>query len=256
MKIISWNVNGLRAVLKKGFLDFLNTEKPDIICLQEIKIGENLIKKEIPDFPNYCTYYFSATRPGYSGTAIFIKKNLCKDFSVKNGFFHEVFDGEGRVQVLEAEKFFLINAYFPNSRADLSRLDFKTEFNEKMLEFVKDLEKTKPVIVTGDFNVAHKEIDLARPKPNEGKPGYTFEERVSMTKFIENGLVDTFRYLNKEKIQYSWWSYRAAARERNVGWRIDYFCVSDKLKKHLKKAFILDQVKGSDHAPVGIEIYN
>ncbi len=256
MKIISWNVNGLRAVLKKGFLDFLANEKPDIICLQEIKIGENLIKKEIPDFLEYQSYYFSAKRPGYSGTAILIKNELAENFSVKNGFLTGEYDDEGRVQVLEADNFFLLNVYYPNSRADLSRLEYKTEFNKEILKFAKKLEKTKPLIITGDFNVAHQEIDLARPKPNEGQAGFTFEEREAMTKFLKAGFVDSFRFLNKDKVQYSWWSFRAAARKRNVGWRIDYFCVSDKLKKSLKKAFILDKIEGSDHAPVGIEIFN
>ena len=171
MKIISWNVNGLRAVLKKGFLDFLNLEKPDIICLQEIKIGKKLIEKEIPRFSDYHEYYFSAKRPGYSGTAILIRKTLTGNFSVSEGFLAGEFDDEGRVQVLEADKFFLINAYFPNSREDLSRLDYKIEFNKEILKFAKKLEKKKPVIMTGDFNVAHNEIDLARPKPKATKLG-------------------------------------------------------------------------------------
>lgn len=256
MKIISWNVNGLRAVLKKGFLDFLSSEKPDIICLQEIKIGENLIKKEIPDFLEYQSYYFSAKRPGYSGTAILVKKIIANEIRVVNGFLQGDFDDEGRVQILEADNFFLLNIYFPNSRADLSRLDYKIEFNNEILKLAKKLEKKNPVIITGDFNVAHQEVDLARPKANEGQAGFTFEERESMTKFLKAGFIDTFRFLNKDKIQYSWWSFRAAARKRNVGWRIDYFCVSDKLKKSLKKAFILDKIEGSDHAPVGLELFN
>jgi len=255
MKIISWNVNGLRAVLKKGFLEFLNSENPDILCLQEIKISEAAIIKEKFDFANYQEYYFPAQRPGYSGTAIFIKEKLAVNIKVKNGFGTDEFDNEGRVQILEADNFFLLNAYFPNSRNDLSRLDFKTKFNDDILKVAKQLEKKKSVIITGDFNVAHQPIDLARPKANEGESGYTIEERTSMTKLLKNGFIDTFRELNGDKIQYSWWSFRAGARQRNVGWRIDYFCVSAKLKKSIKKAYILDKITGSDHAPVGLEIF-
>lgn len=257
MKIISWNVNGLRAVLKKGFLNFLDQEKPDILCLQEIKISSGAIIKEKFDFKDYLEFYYPAIRPGYSGTAIFIKESLIKkgkSFKVKNGFSVGDFDDEGRTQVLETENFYLINSYFPNSRADLSRLDFKIKFNEEILSLAKRLEKKKPVIMTGDFNVAHEEIDLARPQANEGESGFTREERTSMTKILAAGFIDSFRVLNPDKAQYSWWSFRAGARQRNVGWRIDYFCVSAKLKKSIKKAYILDKVIGSDHAPVVLEI--
>ncbi len=255
MKIISWNVNGLRAVLKKGFLDFLKKESPDILCLQEIKISQQAIAKENFDFPGYREYYFPAERPGYSGTAIFVKedKRLSK-IKVENGFSQADFDKEGRVQVLEYEDFYLINAYYPNSRADLSRLDYKIQFNDDILKFAKGLEKKKAVIVTGDYNVAHEEIDLARPSANKGESGFTKEERESMSKFLDSGFIDTYRHINGDKIQYSWWSFRARARERNVGWRIDYFCVSAKLKKHIKDAKILDKITGSDHAPISIEL--
>lgn len=255
MKIISWNVNGLRAVIKKGLLDFLKSEKPDIFCLQEIKISPEAIVKENFDFPDYNEYYFPAKRPGYSGVAIFIKKTKDKDITIKNGVGITEFDDEGRVQLLESSKFYLLNIYFPNSRPDLSRLEMKIDFNNKILKLVKKLEKKKPVIITGDLNVAHQEIDLARPKANVSSPGFTPEERASFDKMMDYGLVDSFRYLHKDKIQYSWWSFRAGARKNNVGWRIDYFLTSAKLKKSIKKAYILDQVMGSDHAPVVLEIF-
>ncbi len=260
MKILSWNVNGIRAVMKKGFLNFLENQKPDILCLQEIKIADKDISGANLVFPGYKSYWNSAKRPGYSGTAVLIKEDLLLNNEIiktENGLNlkdSEKFDIEGRVQIFEFKNFYLINAYFPNSQADLARLDFKTEFNNLILKKAKLLEKKKAVIITGDYNVAHQEIDLARPKANEGAAGFTKEERSSFSKFIDSGFIDTFRELNNEKIQYSWWSFRAAARTRNVGWRIDYFCVSAKLKKSLKKAYILDKVMGSDHAPVGLEI--
>ena len=254
MKLISWNVNGIRAVAKKGLAAFLLAEKPDILCVQEVKISDSTRAETEFDFAGYSEYFNSAKRPGYSGTAILIKEGF-KDFvGVKNGLGIPEFDDEGRVQLVELKKYYLVNIYFPNSRGDLSRLGYKGEFNEALLKYLKKLEKTKPVIVTGDYNVAHEEIDLARPKENVSSPGFTPEERAWMTKFINSGFIDSFRYLNGDKVQYSWWSYRGGARERNVGWRIDYFCVSDKLRKHLKKAYILDKITGSDHAPVGLEI--
>ena len=256
MKIISWNVNGIRAVAKKGFADFLRAEKPDILCLQEIKISSEAILKTEFDFPGYKEYWFSAQRPGYSGTAILIKEKIIPnlEFKIKNGFDIKEFDIEGRVQVLEAPKFYLLNVYFPNSNHELSRLGYKMNFNEALFKYVKKLEKKKAVIITGDFNVAHQEIDLARPKDNIGNPGFTKEERSFLDKFLAAGFLDSFRELNGRKIQYSWWSFRAGARSRNIGWRIDYFCVSAKLKKSLKKAYILDKITGSDHAPIGLEI--
>ncbi|MFA6416591.1 MAG: exodeoxyribonuclease III [Patescibacteria group bacterium] len=254
MKIISWNVNGIRAVAKKGFLDFIKKQKPDILCLQEIKISDIAREQTEFDFAGYEEYWNSAKRPGYSGTAILIKSGTAIFLDIKNGLGIEKFDIEGRVQTLEIKDFYLLNVYFPNSNQELSRLDYKIEFNEALLNYAKKLEKKKPVVITGDFNVAHQEIDLARPKENVGSPGFTPEERDSMDKFLAAGFVDTYRALNGNQIQYSWWSFRAGARARNVGWRIDYFCVSDKLKKHLKKAYILDEQTGSDHAPVGLEI--
>ncbi|MFH1823018.1 MAG: exodeoxyribonuclease III [Patescibacteria group bacterium] len=268
MKILSWNVNGIRAVVKKGFKDFLKKEKPDILCLQEIKISGSAREKEEfsskggPasgwDFLDYEEFWNSAERPGYSGTAVLVRRlKACLRSQVKSykvGLNNKIFDAEGRVQTMDLGKFYLVNAYFPNANHELSRLNFKLEFNDAILKYLKKLEKLKPVIICGDFNVAHEEIDLARPKDNIGNPGFTNEERAWMTKFLKAGFVDTFRYFNKNKIEYSWWSYRFNARERNIGWRIDYFCVSDKMLKYVKNAFILNSITGSDHCPVGIEL--
>jgi exodeoxyribonuclease-3 len=261
MNIISWNVNGIRAAVRKGFKFFLLTVKPDILCLQEIKISQAARAATEFDFAGYREYWNCARRPGYSGTAILVREDAAGGSSrrpvvkaVVNGFGSAEFDDEGRVQTAELDKFYLLNVYFPNANRELSRLTYKTEFNEALFKYIKKLEKTKPVIVTGDFNVAHEEIDLARPKENEGNAGFTVEERSWMTKFLRTGFLDTFRALNGHKVQYSWWSFRAGARARNVGWRIDYFCVSAKLKTKLGKAYILDKIKGSDHAPVGLEL--
>jgi exodeoxyribonuclease-3 len=255
MKIISWNINGIRAVAKHGFKDFLNSEKPDILCLQEIKISDATTKLTEFDFPEYKEYFNCAKRPGYSGTAILVREDLLKNkWPLTHGLGIPKFDDEGRVQTLETEKFYLINVYFPNSNHELSRLNYKLEFNEALLKYLKKIEKKKPLIITGDYNVAHEEIDLARPKENAGSAGFTVEERAWMNKFIKAGFVDSFRELNGQKVQYSWWSFRAGARARNVGWRIDYFCVSAKLRKSLKKAYILDKISGSDHAPIGVEL--
>jgi len=254
MKLISWNVNGIRAVRKKGLLDFIKNEKPDILCLQEIKISESARLGTDLDLPGYSDYWYSAKRPGYSGTAIFVKEGFRRLEKVTNGFGQDIFDDEGRVQIAKTDHFFLLNVYFPNANAELSRLTYKLNFNEALLKYIKKLEKEKPVIITGDFNVAHQEIDLARPKENTTSPGFTPKERASMNKYLNSGFIDSFRALNGSKIKYSWWSFRSGARERNVGWRIDYFCVSDKLKKYLKKADILTEVTGSDHAPVFLEL--
>ena len=259
MNIISWNINGLRAVIKKGFLDWLKREKPDILCLQEIKISKKSREEELADILHpekiaYDIFYNSAKRPGYSGTAILVKhgKNT-KNFKILPDL---KWDDEGRVQTLDMGKYYLINIYFPNANHELSRLDFKIDFNNKLLKYFKKLEKKKPLIITGDYNVAHEEIDLARPKANIGNAGFTPEERKSMSKFLNSGFKDTFRELHPKKIKYSWWSYRGGARFRNVGWRIDYFCVSEKIMKDIKKAYILNEVMGSDHCPVGISIKN
>lgn len=253
MKIISWNVNGLRAVIKKGFLDFLQNQKADIVAIQEIKISQEKKDQLMFDFPNYEEFWHPAKKPGYSGTLILFKKNLNIIKKIV-GMGIDKFDNEGRLQTIELDNFYLINTYFPNSNDLLSRLPYKLEFNTEVLKYLKKLEKKKPIIITGDFNVAHQEIDLARPKTNKGSAGFTEEERSWMDEFIKKGFIDSFRHLNPNKIQYSWWSYRGGARSKNVGWRIDYFCVSKKIIKKIKKSYILDQITGSDHAPIGIEI--
>ena len=253
MKIISWNVNGIRAAIKKGFVNFLVKQKPDILCLQEIKINDAARAKEQFDFKDYQEFWHGAERPGYSGTAVLIKDSVPPS-AVKNGLGEEIFDREGRAQTVELEKFYLVNAYFPNANHELSRLGFKLAFNDQILKYVKKLEKHKPVILCGDFNVAHEEIDLAGPKDNIGNPGLTDEERAWMTKFLNSGFIDTYRQINKNKIQYSWWGYRFNLRARNIGWRIDYFCASEKISQQIKDAFILDKIMGSDHCPVGVEI--
>ncbi|MBI5222557.1 MAG: exodeoxyribonuclease III [Candidatus Magasanikbacteria bacterium] len=253
LTLISWNVNGIRAAVKNGFTEFLEQKKPDILCLQEVKISDLHRAKTQFDFRNYTEYWNSAERPGYAGTAILVNEKL-KQPAVINGLNKPEFDAEGRVQTAEFDKFYLVNTYFPHARHDLSRLDFKLKFDGALLSRIKKLEKKKPVILTGDLNVAHEEIDLANPKENDGNPGFHPAERKWMTKFLKAGFVDTFRALHPDKIQYTWWSYKFHARDRNIGWRIDYFCVSEALKKSLKQAEILDKVKGSDHCPVSITL--
>jgi exodeoxyribonuclease III len=252
MKIMSWNINGIRAVIKKGFLDFLKKEKPDILCLQEIKIDDIARNKENLAFPGYEEFWNSAERKGYSGTMMLIKNSLKKEIISQKVFPND----EGRAQILELKKFFLINVYFPNANRELSRMPYKMNFNQKLLKHIKKLEKKKPVIITGDFNVAHQEMDLARPKANIGNAGFTNEERNSFQEYLDSGLTDTFRHLNPQKVQYTWWSYRAGARPNNVGWRIDYFCTSKKFIKNIKDSYILNDIMGSDHCPIGIKIKN
>lgn len=254
MKLISWNVNGIRAVMKKNFLEFLLSEKPDVLCLQEVKISEDSKNDAKLDFPGYLEYWNCAQRPGYSGTAILVREGSTQIIKIKNGFGQDRFDAEGRTQIAEFPDFFLVNCYFPNANSELSRLDYKLEFNRDLQKHLKSLELKKPVIICGDFNVAHQEIDLARPKENRGTAGFTQEECAWLDNFLKSGFIDTFRTLNGDKIQYSWWSYRAGARSRNVGWRIDYFCASKKLQKKLKNAYILDKIIGSDHCPIGLEL--
>lgn len=251
MKLLSWNVNGIRAVTKKGLPDFLRQAQPDIFGIQEIKISSEARLNEKFDFAKYLEYWNPADRPGYSGTAVLTKT---EPLSVKNGIGKKQFDQEGRVQTLEYPQFYFVNTYFPNAQPELKRIDYKEQFNKEVLKYIKKLDKQKPVIITGDFNVAREEIDLKNPKPNVGNPGFSDQERQWAKKYIEAGFVDTFRYLHPDKIQYSWWSYRFQARTKNIGWRIDYFLVSKRFIKKVKKAYILDQVMGSDHAPIGIEI--
>ncbi len=254
MKLISWNVNGIRAVMKKGFLNFFDEQQPDILCLQEIKVHNNDLPLDIRQtgaLNGYIGYWNGAERKGYSGTATLTKT---EPLSYETKLGDERFDAEGRFQIMEFDDFFLINTYVPNVKHDLSRLDERQEFDVLLRKKAKKLEKEKPVILCGDMNVAHNPIDLARPKPNEGNAGYTLEERAGMTNYIDAGFIDTFRLLHPEKEQYSWWSYRGRARENNVGWRIDYFLTSAALKPKIRSASILDEVTGSDHCPVELDL--
>ena len=240
MRIISWNVSGLRAILNKGFMSFVKKENPDIICLQETKVDD---KFQI-NIPGYINYINNGEKKGYSGTAIFTKIKPIKYSFGK--------DKEGRVISLEFSKFVLVNVYTPNSQRGLTRLDYRMKWDKEFLEYLEKFEK--PVIVCGDFNVAHKEIDLANPKANRRNAGFTDEERDNFTKLLGSGFIDTFREFNDKPGQYSFWVYFANARAKNVGWRIDYFLVSKNLKSKLKDAFILNKVIGSDHCPIGLEI--
>ena len=249
MKFISWNVNGIRAVLKKGFMDFLEQENPDIICLQETKAHKEQVDINLENYP--FDYWNSAIKKGYSGTAIFSKKeplNVIYDMDI------EVHDQEGRVITLEFEDYYLVTVYTPNSKRELLRLEYRQEWDKDFLNFLKELEKKKPVIFCGDLNVAHKEIDLKNPKTNRRNPGFTDEERASFDNIVDSGFADTFREFNSEGGHYTWWSYMFQARKKDIGWRIDYFCVSEDLKSKLKDAYILKDVLGSDHAPIALEI--
>lgn len=250
LKLISWNVNGIRAALKKGFADYVKKENPDIICIQETKAHPDQVDEILHDYEHH--FWNSAEKKGYSGTAIFSK---IKPISVTYGD-GPMNDTEGRTITAEFENFILLNVYTPNSKRELERLDERQVWDKNFLKFIKELENKKPVIICGDLNCAHKEIDIARPKDNERSAGFTIEERRGFDKFIEHGLIDTFREFNKEPNNYTWWSYMFKARERNVGWRIDYFLVSKALKPKLKNAFIRPEVLGSDHCPVGLEIEN
>lgn len=250
MKLISWNVNGIRACIKKGFADVVDELIPDVLAVQEIKVDDDARNKADLDFRGYEEYFNPAQKKGYSGTGLLTKKRV----EVKNGIGVEEFDYEGRVQTADLGDFYFVNAYFPNSQHDLKRLEFKERFNQAILQYLKDLEKIKPIIIAGDFNVARQEIDLARPRENIGNAGFTKEERRWADKFLAAGLIDSFRLLYPDKQQYSWWSYRAGARRKNIGWRIDYFLVSKVLAPRITKAYILDDIYGSDHAPIGLEL--
>lgn len=256
-KFFSWNVNGIRAAVKKGLENTLKNSRADIFCLQEIKIDGKRREKEEFDFKQYAEFWNFAERPGYAGTAVLLEEDSLLQKSLKNyteGIGDHIFDKEGRIQTLEFDKFFFINTYFPHTRHDLSRLPFKIKFNNTFYSYIEKLDNKKPIIIGGDFNAAHKEIDLARPKDNINNPGFLREEREWVSKFIDAGFVDTFRYLNPKKARYTWWSQRRGVREKNIGWRIDYFFVSRRLAKNIEKAYIKDRVFGSDHCPVGLEI--
>ncbi|EEF62213.1 exodeoxyribonuclease III [Pedosphaera parvula] len=249
MKLISWNVNGLRAVLKKNFLDFLAKEDPDILCLQETKCTPDDVEQLWP--ATFTTYWNTAQKKGYSGTAIFTK---AKPISVSLGINCPEHDMEGRVLTSEYPEFFLVNVYVPNSKRELTRLAYRQQWDCDFLSYLKKLEKKKPVIFCGDLNVAHTEIDLANPKANVKNHGFTPEERAGFSTVIKAGFIDTFREFEKGGGHYSWWSPMGGARSRNVGWRIDYFLISSALRPRLKRAFIQPNIPGSDHCPVGIEL--
>lgn len=246
-KLISWNVNGLRACVGKGFLDYFKEVDADIFCIQESKLQEGQISLELPGYHQYWNY---AVKKGYSGTAIFTKE---EPLSVSYGLGLEEHDQEGRVITLEFPDFYMVTVYTPNSQDGLARLDYRMTWEEEFLKYLKKLEEKKPVIFCGDLNVAHKEIDLKNPKTNRKNAGFTDEEREKFSVLLENGFIDTFRYFYPDlKDAYSWWSYRFHAREKNAGWRIDYFLVSPQLKERLEDAVIYKDVFGSDHCPVAL----
>lgn len=249
MKLISWNVNGLRACVGKGFLDYFKEVDADIFCIQETKLQENQIDLDIIGYRQYWNY---AERKGYSGTAVFTK---IEPLNVSYGISMEEHDREGRVITLEFEDFYLVTVYTPNSQEKLVRLDYRMKWEDDFRAYIKALDNVKPVIVCGDLNVAHKEIDLKNPKTNRNNAGFTDEERNKFTQFLEAGFIDTFRYFYPEKTgAYTWWSYRFNARANNAGWRIDYFCVSERLKDRLVSADIHSSVYGSDHCPIELVI--
>jgi len=248
MKLISWNTNGIRACLNKGFMDFFQEIDADIFAVQETKMQEGQI--EI-DTKSYYQYYDSAVKKGYSGTLVFTKE---KPLNVRKGIGIEEHDQEGRVVTLEFEKFYFVNVYVPNSKEKLLRLEYRMKWEDDFRKYLLSLKSNKSVIVCGDLNVAHNEIDLKNPDTNHFSAGFSDEERNKFTELLNSGFIDTFRYLHKDKVKYSWWSFRTQARQRNVGWRIDYFLVSEDLKENIKKADILDEVYGSDHCPVLLEL--
>lgn len=248
MKFISWNVNGFRACLTKGFEEFFKEVDADFFCIQETKMQPGQAEFETPD---YHQYWYSAEKKGYSGTAIFAKK---EPLSVSYGLGIEAHDHEGRAITLEYEDFYLLCVYTPNAQRELARLSYRMEWEDALREYMKALDSKKPVIYCGDLNVAHEEIDLKNPKTNHFSAGFSDEERGKFTELLEAGFKDTFRSLYPEEVKYSWWSYMYGARAKNVGWRIDYFVVSDRIIDKVKDSFILNEIMGSDHCPVGIEI--
>ena len=249
MKMISWNVNGIRAAMGKGFMDAFRALDADLFCLQETKVQAEQIALDLPGYEQYWNY---AEKKGYSGTAIFTRVH---PLSVKYGLGVDAFDHEGRVITLEFPSFFFITVYTPNSQEDLRRLEYRMAWEDAFLQYLRKLDAQKPVVFCGDLNVAHQEIDLKNPKANTHNAGFTREERDKMTRLLEAGYLDTFRFFHPdEKEQYSWWSYRFRARERNAGWRIDYFIASERLRSRLKSASIHSRIEGSDHCPVELEI--
>lgn len=246
MKLVSWNVNGIRAVQKKGFNEYVKHENPDILCLQEVKATKEQAGNIMQ---GYHSFWNSAQKKGYSGTAIFSKK---EPINVTYGIGIEEHDNEGRVITAEFDDYQILTVYTPNAKRDLLRLDYRLKWDEVFRDYVKNLDRKKPIIFCGDLNVAHQEIDIAHPNSNRNNPGFTDAERNSFSKLLDSGFVDSFREFNKDPHQYSWWSYMFNAREKNIGWRIDYFCASEKIKHALKSSFIRQEIHGSDHCPVGL----
>ena len=253
LRLLSWNVNGIRAVYKKGFVDWFLKENPDILCLQETKAHPDQLTDDLLYINGYKSYFSSSiVKKGYSGVAIYTKQEPVK---VEQGFGIPKFDDEGRIIIADYKSFVLINIYYPNGKASEERLQYKMDFYDAFLKYAENLKsKGKKIIICGDVNTAHKEIDLARPKENSKISGFLPMEREWLDKFFSHGYLDTFRMFNDEPEQYSWWNMVTRARDRNVGWRIDYFFVSDNFKKNIKNAFILQEVMGSDHCPVGVEL--
>ncbi|MCM3053346.1 exodeoxyribonuclease III [Caldibacillus thermoamylovorans] len=249
MKLVSWNVNGLRACVKKGFLEYFHDIDADIFCIQETKLQEGQIDVDLPGYLQYWNY---AEKKGYSGTAVFTKYG---PLTVSYGFSPEESEREGRIITLEYENFYLVNVYTPNSQRDLARLEFRLEWEDKLKKYLLALNEKKPVVYCGDLNVAHQEIDLKNAKSNIGNSGFTYEEREKMTNLLASGFIDTFRYLHPDAVDhYTWWSYMNKVRERNIGWRIDYFIVSESIKEKIVNANIHSHVLGSDHCPILLEI--
>lgn len=249
MKLVSWNVNGLRACVNKGFLDYFHEVDADIFCVQETKLQAGQINLDLPGYHQYWNY---AVKKGYSGTAVFTKK---EPLSVRYGVGEEDSEAEGRIITLEFGEFFLVNVYTPNSQRDLARLSYRLEWEDRMLEYLKSLDTVKPVVLCGDLNVAHREIDLRNPKSNKGNSGFTDEERGKMTALLDTGFLDSYRHFYPDREgAYTWWSYMNKVRERNIGWRIDYFIVSEILRNRIKNADIHCNIMGSDHCPVVLEL--
>lgn len=248
MKIISWNVAGFRACLKKGFDTFFKEIDADIFCIQESKVLDSQFDYH-PE--GYEMYLYPAEKKGYSGTLVYTKE---KPLKVSYGLDIEIHDHEGRIITLEYNNFFLVNVYVPNVKRDLSRLKYRMKWDDDFRNYLKSLEKTKPIIVCGDFNVAHQEIDIKNAKANIGNAGFTYEERSKMTELLESGFKDTYRYYNKDTIKYTWWSYMRGAREKNIGWRLDYFLVSNNIIDKVINTNIYEEVLGSDHCPIGIDL--
>ncbi|MGM5484226.1 MAG: exodeoxyribonuclease III [Nanobdellota archaeon] len=254
MRLVSWNVNGIRAAMRNGIAEFINKDEADIYCFQEIKIHDDDVPeniRQLGSLKGYKSIWNGAEKKGYSGTAVLYKKEPIK---ITKGMGKEKFDKEGRLITLEYKGFYLINVYVPNSKRGLLRLDERRIFDNEFIKYCENLRKKKPLVICGDMNVAHKEIDLANPKNNVKNAGFTPEEREDFTTLLEKGYIDTFRLFDKDSGKYTWWSYRFNARERNIGWRIDYFLVSQEIKNKVKKSSIKNDIKGSDHCPIVLQL--